>query len=356
MIKNKMCVSLACLMMAGCLTACTDDNKDNFSSASPNVEKDNSFYSVNYTNTNDSAMSRSNSTSTVERSSTLDSKSESKNSNSQYSDSQSETRRSSNNTSTKAISAASSQLSSSEKSDTRTTKTTITYYYYDEDGAAHSTDSEIDTEETVETDVASESQSYDTDSDSDISSKLNKDTDTATDSEQSSDSDTNHHSEPSTEVDTDVISGEFTEEDLIFVYDNTEIVYGKNIESVIEGIGEPLHIENIPNEYDPQHDRKIYNYEHFSIETTPDESGTVYTVVETQIFDDSIKTSKGAHIGMSIDNATALYGNNVMIYGDEYRYYIGSRFMYFYVQNEIVANIGYGYDSDIPSSNNEGGV
>lgn len=355
MMKNKMCVSLACLIVAASLTACTDDNKDSFSSTSPDVEKDNSFYSINYTNTNDSAMSRSNSTSTVERSSTFDSKSEGKNSNNQNSGSQSETRRSSNNTSSKSDS-ASSQLSSSEKSDTKTTKTTITYYYYDEDGAAHSTDSEIDTEETAETDIESESQTYDSDSDSDISSKQIKDTDTATDAEQASDSDTNHHSEPSTEVDTDVVAGEFTEEDLIFIYDNTEIVYGKNIESIIEGIGEPLHIENIPNENDPQHDRKIYNYEHFSIETAPDESGVVYTVVETQIFDDSIKTSKGAHIGMSINDAAAPYGDNMMIYGDEYRYYIGSRFMYFYVQNEIVANIGYGYDSDIPSSNNEGGA
>ena len=61
----------------------------------------------------------------------------------------------------------------------------------------------------------------------------------------------------------------------------------------------------------------------------------------------SAEDLKDIKIGDSIQKVFDVYGSDWMRCEDEYRYYIGNSYMYFYVQNGIVANIGYSFDNEL---------
>ncbi len=317
LIKEKKGVLLF-MLCAACAFGAGGCNESNDNSSSEQADHNSSHYSVNYTDTGDGAISFGNSSASVDHSAVSPNES-----------SAMSTENGSSRIDAKSSALTSKTFSSAASSGTMT-KTIITYYYYDEDGGEHTTDTEV----YVMTDTESESSS---EADSGMT-----DTDTNTDS--SSDTSTD------SSIDTDTIfpagSGEFTEEDLIFWYNDAAIYFGADIGEVTALIGEPKHISNIPNPLNSEYDKKTYNYDHFSIETVPNEDGTIYTVVGIQIFDDAVSTQKGVRIGMTIEQAAEVYGSNAMMINDEYRYYIGQNYMYFYVQNGIIANIGYGYDGD----------
>lgn len=297
------------LMFSGC--------NETAGNSSLNIEDtDSSYYSVNYKDTGDPEKSLGNSSANVDHSAVLVN---------------------SYTTSSAVSSIVSSVSSNSKKSDTTRSnesgsmvKTTVTFYYSDEYGE-HSTDTEVYV--MTDTEVPS------------VSDAVSKISDTDTDSE--------IVSEPSTDTSTDsdvqpiVSSGEFTYDDLSFAYEGTVISCGLDISIITETLGEPKHITNIPNPNNSEFDIKTYNYDHFSIETAPSDDGSIYTVVGVQIFDDSVGTNKGVKIGMTVEDAIEVYGNDVKVFDDEYRYYVGNDYMYLYVQNGIIANIGYGYDSEI---------
>lgn len=315
---------LAALMIAAfaCMTACDKDSGDTSSAFSS--ETDSSYYGVNYTDTGDSVASNGNSSVKIDHTSSAQ-KSEAESSQAASSKAQS--------TPSDKQGASSSESASSKA----TTKTVVTYYYYDDEGE-HSTDTEIE--------VTSSSES--TEQSSEASSK---DTDTDVDSSQTQSSDPTSETESSSETDSaqsDTDSGEFTKDDLTITLNGVAVTFGMDIAEIEAAFDEqPIHIDNIHNANNPEFDIKTYNYEHFSIRVEPSEDGSVYTVTGIQIFDDSTPTDKGVTVGMSAQDAAVVYGDSVMICGDEYRYYIGSEYMYLYIQNDIVANIGYGIDPDI---------
>ena len=326
-----------------------------FSACDENIDppQSGSSYSVvNYTDTGDSGSKHTVSSTMVDHSSQSDSivsfssrasDTEIKNTSSKSSET------SKSNASSKTSSRASASSGSS-------TKTIVTYYYYDDEGE-HSTDTEISintesSETTVASDISSQAidseHKEETDTESNVISEPDTETETESDSAAPSDPDTD------TQIETDIPQGEFTEDDLILTYGYTQIKYGQNIDAIVASIEEePHHIDEIPNEENPDHPIKIYNFEHFTIETTPSEDGKIYRATGMQIFDDIVKTDKGAYVGMSADEAVDIYGNNMMIYGDEYRYYIGSKYMYLYIQNNIVANIGFGFDKEVAANDTE---
>lgn len=303
-------LTAATMTLSGC-----SDNTNGESSKS--ADTDSSYYGVNYTDTGDPESGFGNSTANVDHSSAASD----------------DKKASGNETSAENVSSdrrRQSSRSSDASSKGTTTKTTVTYYYTDENGE-HATDTEVYI--TTDTDVRS------------VSSVTSSAAESETDTARSTDTDTDISTDAASE--TPVSVGSFDESDLTFEYSGALITYGANIEDIVAVIGEPVHIDNIPNGENPEFDNKTYNYELFSIETEPSQDGTVYTVCGMQIFDDSLSTSKGVYIGMPTIEAVRTYGNDYMICDDEYRYYIGSRYMYLYVQNSIVANIGYGYDKDL---------
>ena len=313
MMKKAILSVISFTALAAMLTACSNrTGSDTDTSVDTSIDTDSSYYGVNY-----SGLHLGNSSVSVGHSSLVPSSRSSEESTASSS--------SSAVSSLKPSSTAQSSNTGSSSSGTQA-KTLITYYYFDETGE-HTTDTEV----YIDTDTSEESSSAPAPSSSEIPSSSENETDTSTDTEET--------------VSTDV--GDFTEEDLVFVYNGTSITFDMNIEDIAASIGEPLNIEVIHDPESTERELRIYNYEHFSIETAPSDDATVFWVTGLQIFDDSVYTIKDVHIGMTTDEATAVYGKDVMIYGNEYRYYIGNRYMYLYIMNDIVANIGYGYDNDI---------
>lgn len=213
--------------------------------------------------------------------------------------------------------------SSGTSSVTRVTEITTYYYYY----------------ETEETDTAVDTEAADTETES---------TDSETDTETESDSEITDSDSEDVQTDsenTDIIAG-FDENDLDFVIGEARIKLGDIISDFEEVLGEPIHVTDITNA-EGELTGKTYSYEDFSIDTVPDEENENDIISSIEIFSDNISTEKGIKIGMGIDAVTSVYGSEWMLYEDEYCYYIGKSYMYFYVQNDIVANIGYKTDKDM---------
>ena len=228
---------------------------------------------------------------------------------------------------TESMSETSSEnnVSTGTSSVTRVTQEITTYYYYYE---TEETDTTTDTEvvSTVTDSTDSEENDDVTDSDSETSET---DSETAqTDSENS-----------------DIVSG-FSESDLDFVIGDTRIKLGDIISDYEDVLGEPIHVTDVKNA-DGEVIGKTYDYQDFSINTTPDEKNENDIIASIEIFSDNISTEKGLKTGMGIDMVTSVYGSEWMLYEDEYRYYVGNSYIYFYVQNGIVANIGYNIDKDM---------
>ena len=222
-----------------------------------------------------------------------------------------------------------------------TEKTTTTYYYTEyseedtdeggmnivDDNSHHNTDTASDTASDTDTDVSTESDS-DSDTDIDVSSDTQTysgtDSDTQTDSE-NTDSEVRH----------------FTEADLDFVINGERVKLGDNISDVLPMLGEPLNISELPM------GGSSYSFDGFTVNTAANGEEQIETVVSVEIFSDTIETEKYVRVGMTAEEACAVYGEDYLQYEDEYRYYIDNKYMYFYVQNGIVANIGYSIDSEL---------
>lgn len=236
---------------------------------------------------------------------------------------------------------SSSAVSSSQKQNTAT-KTIITYYFTNEnDDDVPDTESEVQSQaEHPETDSENTDSSSDIFKDSDSNFSLSDTDDTVL----LSDTDTTEDTDSSQSV----MSGEFTADDLVITINDVPVTLGTDIALVDETIGEPLSIDDTVSETDSSVIiKKMFNFESLCIETVLSDDEAYYEIVGIQIFDDFISTDKGLHIGMTAEEATAIYGESMMVYDDYYRYYIDNKYMYLYITNGLVANIGYSIDKEV---------
>ena len=138
----------------------------------------------------------------------------------------------------------------------------------------------------------------------------------------------------------DFSSGEFTSDDLVFVYNGIKINLDEDINDVIAALGQPVDMISAPSCY-YDGDDKTFVYNGFKINTYPD--GNNDYVVSIELVSDSVSTVKGVSTGMKIDDALAVYGQDYTVNGFNYQYQIGDKYMYFYVQNGVISVIGIVY-------------
>ncbi len=192
-----------------------------------------------------------------------------------------------------------------------------------------SSDAESDTTADTATDTETEN-SADNDSVSDTESE--------SDTQTESSSDTNSET-VSDQTDSDTIK--FTEADLDFVVNGERIKLGESMTDALKLLGEPLNISELP------FGGKSYSFDGFTVNTKLIDDNKDETIISIEIFSDTIETEKLVKVGMTAEEACAVYGEDYLQYEEEYRYYIGNKYMYFYVQNGIVANIGYSFDNEL---------
>ncbi len=131
--------------------------------------------------------------------------------------------------------------------------------------------------------------------------------------------------------------GEFTTDDLVFEYNGQIINLDEHINDVKAKIGEPLETNSAPSCYYDGNDKEFI-YDGFTIYTYPD--GENDYVVSIEFSTDAVSTVKGARVGMAVEEALAIYGEGYSINGSNYQYQIDDRYMYFYVENGFIVNIG----------------
>lgn len=135
-------------------------------------------------------------------------------------------------------------------------------------------------------------------------------------------------------------SAEFTSDDLIFRYNGNEIYLDENINDVKSKLGEPNDTIIAPSCY-YDGDDKTFVYNGFSVTTYPD--GDNDYVVSITITEAGISTEKGAEVGMSINDVLAIYGDSYSQNGSNYQYQIDDKYIYFYVEDDTVQEIGFVY-------------
>ena len=300
--KKKALVILAAILLISSFSACKDNAKG--------TDDNQSF--VNYTDTGEGSSSMNSKTADIEHStvssdSTVDSVEAVGGDNSD------------DNSSTAHENSNPSDSSSGKEvaSTVPNTVNTITYYFENE------VDTESDTPQTS-------SEEHDSDSDSENDTDSDNTVDTDTDTEAVS-------SQPAEEE--PVPAGSYTEEDIAFYYNGEKIYLGDSIDSVTEIVGEPNSI-----------DSNTYNYDEFWITVTDLEDIEEKFVETIQIFkntQNTLQTEKGIKIGMSSEDIVKAYGSSNIIVDGEQRYYVGNKYMYFDVQNDIIANMGYRIDHEV---------
>ena len=301
--KKKILVIIAAILFISSFSAC-DDKKQQV--------KDDNYSLVNYTDTGESASSMNSKTADIEHSTvssdvTVESEEVSSANNS-------DTVKTTASDNSKSVNPASSKSTVSTVSNT---VNTITYYFENE------VDTESDTPQTS-------SEEHDSDSDSENDTDSDNTVDTDTDTEAVS-------SQPAEEE--PVPAGSYTEEDIAFYYNGEKIYLGDSIDSVTEIVGEPNSI-----------DSNTYNYDEFWITVTDLEDIEEKFVETIQIFkntQNTLQTEKGIKIGMSSEDIVKAYGSSNIIVDGEQRYYVGNKYMYFDVQNDIIANMGYRIDHEV---------
>ncbi len=298
--KKKILVIIAAILFISSFSAC-DDKKQQV--------KDDNYSLVNYTDTGESASSMNSKTADIEHSTvssdvTFESEEVSSPDNS-------DTAKTPVSENSKSVSSASSKNTVSTVSNT---VNTITYYY-----------EEIDTENSTS------QTSSEVETDSDVPSEPDTDSDDS--------SNTDISSTPS-DFEEPVTVGSYTAEDIAFYYNGEKIYLGDSIDSVFNIIGEPDDTEE-----------NVYYYNGITV-TTSSENGSEAYVDSLQFFLKDFSTEKGITIGAAYEDVIKAYGNSNTVVNDEHRYYVGNEYMYFDIQNNIVANIGYRIDREVEIDSN----
>ncbi len=308
--KRKIQVVIAAIMLISSFSACDDTIELN----------DDSHSLVNYTDTGDVASSLSSRTAEIDHEipSSEPSYSSVINESSKYAENRTVSQNMPSKTnSNKTQSFFSSNNDTSEnvrgsESIENNTVSIITYYYENEEVPVNS--------EVVSENENNEAPAIDTECD--------------TDTEFCSDCD--NTSSIHEQMEEPIAVGSFSENDIAFSYNSEKIHLGDNIKNAVEIIGEPIEV-----------DSNSYNYENFWILIKQGENEEEEFVEEIQIFSNTLETEKGIKIGMTGEDVIRTYGNSSAVVNDEYRYYIGNKYMYFYISNGTVANMGYRIDREV---------
>lgn len=89
---------------------------------------------------------------------------------------------------------------------------------------------------------------------------------------------------------------------------------------------------------------KVFSYDGYEVTTYPKEDGDY--IQDINISSDSIKTDKNVGVGSTLEELEKVYGSDYTLSGKMYQYYQddNSKYMYFFILNDVVQYYGYGID------------
>lgn len=88
---------------------------------------------------------------------------------------------------------------------------------------------------------------------------------------------------------------------------------------------------------------KVFTYGGYEVTTFPKEDGDY--IQDINISSETIKTDKGIGVGSSLTDVENAYGKDYTVSGKMYEYYQDdTKYMYFFILNDVVQYYGYGMD------------
>lgn len=128
-------------------------------------------------------------------------------------------------------------------------------------------------------------------------------------------------------------------ENIIFTYNGVGIQMGVNFADVYDDLGEEnSYFEAASCAFDGLD--KIYYYSGIEISTYPDGDEDYVSVISLK--DDTIETDTGVYIGMNIDSALELQGDDYIVDGTSYTYSIADSYLTFFTEDDTIIAITYG--------------
>ncbi|MCL2083713.1 MAG: hypothetical protein FWH06_00460 [Oscillospiraceae bacterium] len=127
-----------------------------------------------------------------------------------------------------------------------------------------------------------------------------------------------------------------------FIYKGHTIAVGQKAAPSIEALGEPRDLFESPSCAFDGVDR-IYYYSGFELYTWPE--GDEDYIASLSLTDDSVSTSSGVCLGMTLEDVISAYGEDYENAQGMYIYRTGKASLSFLVADGEVAAIMYGYDN-----------
>ncbi len=135
--------------------------------------------------------------------------------------------------------------------------------------------------------------------------------------------------------------GSFSSADTDFVYNGQRVSLNENMSSVLSKLGKASSVSSAPSCHGDGED-KTYEYNGFTIYTYP--SGGNDLVLEINVQSSAIPTSKGIKAGSSLNDITAVYGNNYTNDGNYIVFSSGIKTLQFFMSGNTVSEIDYYYN------------
>ena len=135
--------------------------------------------------------------------------------------------------------------------------------------------------------------------------------------------------------------GSFSSADTDFVYNGHRVSLNENMSSVLSKLGKAASVSSAPSCHGDGED-KTYEYNGFTIYTYP--SGGNDLVLEINVQSSAIPTSKGIKAGSSLNDITAVYGNNYTNDGNYIVFSSGIKTLQFFMSGNTVSEIDYYYN------------
>ena len=135
--------------------------------------------------------------------------------------------------------------------------------------------------------------------------------------------------------------GSFSAADTDFVYNGQRVSLNENMSSVLPKLGKAASVSSAPSCHGDGED-KTYEYNGFTIYTYP--SGGNDLVLEINVQSSAIPTSKGIKAGSSLNDITAVYGNNYTNDGNYIVFSSGIKTLQFFMSGNTVSEIDYYYN------------
>ena len=135
--------------------------------------------------------------------------------------------------------------------------------------------------------------------------------------------------------------GSFSSADTDFVYNGQRVSLNENMSSVLSKLGKAASVSSAPSCHGDGED-KTYEYNGFTIYTYP--SGGNDLVLEINVQSSAIPTSKGIKAGSSLNDITAVYGNNYTNDGNYIVFSSGIKTLQFFMSGNTVSEIDYYYN------------